>query len=168
MKVASKSRIVVFILSVLVWLALTDIKKPLEVAAAIVFGIIVSLVAGHFLITTEKTKSFFPRFYAAILYFFKFLWEMIKANIHVAYLVTHPRMPIKPGIVKIKTQLTKESGLTILANSITLTPGTLTIDINKDKQELYIHWIDVKTMDTEEATKEIGGRFEHRLREVFE
>jgi multicomponent Na+:H+ antiporter subunit E len=82
--------------------------------------------------------------------------------------VLHPKLPIKPGIVKIKTSLTKDSAITILTNSITLTPGTLTIDVNKEKSEVYVHWIDTESTDTEEATKSIGGRFEKRLTEVFE
>ena len=56
----------------------------------------------------------------------------------------------------------------MLANSITLTPGTLTVDINEDKKELYIHWIKVKSTDINEATKEIGEKFEKTLTEVFE
>jgi len=168
MNLVWKSRALVFLLSFLIWVALTDIRDGQEVIAALIIAVIVSLLAGHLLITTEKTKHLIHRLFSAFIYFIKFLWEMIKANIHVAYLVAHPLMPIKPGIVKIKTKLTKDSGLTVLANSITLTPGTLTIDIDKDNQELYIHWIDVKTIDTQEATEEIGGRFEHRLTEVFE
>jgi len=103
-----------------------------------------------------------------LFYILKFVWEIIKANLEVAYLVIHPMLPIKPGIVKIKTKLNKDSAITVLSNSITLTPGTLTVDVNKDKQELYIHWINVKTQDIDEATEEIGNRFEKTLTEVFE
>jgi multicomponent Na+:H+ antiporter subunit E len=152
----------------LVWFALTDIKVLQEVIVGVVISVIVSLVAGHFLVTTEKSEHFFKRMTSAVIYFFKFLWEMVKANIHVAYIVLHPKLPIKPGIVKIKTSLTKDSAITILTNSITLTPGTLTIDVNKEKSEVYVHWIDTESTDTEEATKSIGGRFEKRLTEVFE
>jgi multicomponent Na+:H+ antiporter subunit E len=152
----------------LVWFALTDIKNPQEIIIGVIVSLIVSLIAGHMLITTEKSHHPIKRIASGIVYLFKFLWEMIKANIHVAYIVVHPKLPIKPGIVKIKTKLTKDSALTILTNSITLTPGTLTIDLNKQNQDIYVHWIDTKYTDTAEATKEIGGRFENRLMEVFE
>ena len=56
----------------------------------------------------------------------------------------------------------------MLTNSITLTPGTLTIDVNEEKKEIYVHWIDVKATDMESCTKEIGARFEPTLKEVFE
>jgi len=86
----------------------------------------------------------------------------------------HPKMPIKPGIVKIKTSLKTESGITALANSITLTPGTLTVDLADEGQGdsrqtyLYIHWINVKSDDVEEATKYIAWKFEWFLKKIFE
>ena len=76
-------------------------------------------------------------------------------------------MPISPGIVKIKTNLTTDSGITALANSITLTPGTLTVDITDDGF-LYIHWINVKSDDVEQATKLISQKFEWFLKKIFE
>jgi multicomponent Na+:H+ antiporter subunit E len=86
----------------------------------------------------------------------------------VAYRVLHPKLPINPGIVKVKTILKTETGLTFLANFITLTPGTFSVDIDKDKGYLYIHWIDVKTQNIEEASQIIVSKFERILKEVFE
>jgi len=80
----------------------------------------------------------------------------------------HPRLPINPGIVKVKTKLTTDTALTFLANSITLTPGTMSVDIDKDNGILYIHWIDVKTKDVESATKIIVERFEKILKKIFD
>ena len=168
MQIKTRSRITVFILSFLVWIALTSIRDTQEVIAGLIVSVLVALIAGQFLITTEKQKHPIHRVFSAILYFFKFLWEMIKANFHVAYLVLHPNVPIKPGIVKIKTKLTKDTAITVLTNSITLTPGTLTVDVNPKKNEIYVHWIDVKSQDVKEATDMIGGKFEGRLTEVFE
>jgi multicomponent Na+:H+ antiporter subunit E len=74
-------------------------------------------------------------------------------------------LPINPGIVEYKTQLTDNAAKVILANSITLTPGTLTVDIKDDK--LYIHWIDVVSKEPEIIYKEIGENFEKVLKEIF-
>jgi len=71
-----------------------------------------------------------------------FFVGMAKANFDVAYRVITGK--INPGIVKISPNLKTDLGITMLANSITLTPGTLTVDINEDKNDLYIHWINVK------------------------
>jgi len=163
-----RSQIIIFVLAFLVWLALTGTSQLQELIAGIIVSLIVTLLSGHFLITDKKKNSFLKRFLYGILYFFKFLWEMLKANLHVAYIVLHPQLPIKPGIIKIHTNLKKDTSLTMLSNSITLTPGTLTVDINPDKQDLYIHWIDVESTDVEENSKNVGGRFEPLLAEVFE
>lgn len=163
-----KSRLVVFFLSILVWLALTDFKDVQEITAAVVIAVLVSLFAGHMLITTRKQKHLVIRWARAVIYFFYFLWEMLKANVHVAYIVLHPLLPIKPGIVKVKTRLTKDTALTVLTSSITLTPGTLTVDINPDLGEIYIHWIDVKATEPDECTAQISAGFERILKEVFE
>lgn len=101
-----------------------------------------------------------------LIYVVVLFWEMIKANLDVAYRAVHPRMPIKPGIVIIKTALKSDIAKMILANSITLTPGTFTLDVIGD--ELLIHWINVKAVDIDEATKMIGERFEKYLRVIFE
>lgn len=168
MTITKRSRIIVFCLSFLVWVALTSISDWQEVILGIIVALVVSLLAGQFLITTEKSKHPVRRLFLAIIYFFKFLWEMIKANLHVAYIVINPALPIRPGIVKIKTNLTKDSALTVLTNSITLTPGTLTVDINPESHEIYIHCIEVTSTDVGENTREIGGRFEGLIAEVFE
>ena len=93
------------------------------------------------------------------------LLEILKANIDVAYRVIHPKMPIKPGIVVIKTKLKQDVAKMILANSITLTPGTFTLDILGDT--LLIHWINVKSTETGESTEIIGRRFEKYLEVIF-
>lgn len=163
-----KSRIIVFILAFLAWIALTSIRDIQEVIAGLIVAVIVSFLAGHMLITTKKKNPLPKRIVMGIAYILKFLWEMIKANLHVAYIVVHPMLPIKPGIVRIKTKLSKDTSLTLLSNSITLTPGTLTVDISPEKKYLYVHWIDVISRDEEENTKNIGGRFEPLLTEVLE
>lgn len=167
MKTQTKSRLLVFALALLAWLALTAGGGVQEIVAGVVVAFIVTLVAGRF--WTGYPRRGFPRRAGfAVLYFFRFVWEMIKANIHVASIVLHPLRPIKPGIVKIRTGLHKDTALTILANSITLTPGTLTVDINPEAHELYIHCITVDGADIEENTRRIGARFERILKEVFE
>jgi len=168
MKIKTKSRLIVFVLGSLVWFALTDIKDIQEVITGIVIALLISLLAGHFLVVNQTSKGVLRRLLYLVIYIFRFLWELIKANLNVAYLVIHPKLPIKPGIVKIKTKLTKDSALTLLGNSITLTPGTMTVDINEDKKELYIHWIYVKEVQEEKATQEISQNFERILTEIFE
>ena len=89
-------------------------------------------------------------------------FNMAKANIDVAYRVITGK--IKPGIVKISPGLKTGLGMTILANSITLTPGTLSVDIDKDS--LYVHWINIKNKTPD--TKEVCGSFAEWVRRLTE
>jgi len=106
------------------------------------------------------------RWFWLLLYIPYFLYYCVKANLDVAYRVIHPDVPIRPGIVKVRTGLKSKLGKTFLANSITLTPGTLTVDMIGD--ELYVHWINVHTDDPKAQTAEIVQRFEGLLRRIFE
>lgn len=103
--------------------------------------------------------------YNYLLYLGVFLYELLKANINVMRYVYSPRIDIHPGIVEIKTSLESPIGRLALANSITLTPGTLVVDMQGDS--LFIHWINVSATDPVAATQEIAGRFEKYLKVIY-
>jgi multicomponent Na+:H+ antiporter subunit E len=94
-----------------------------------------------------------------------FIWKLILANLDVARRVLSPKIPLNPGIVKVKTNITDEVGKLTLANSITLTPGTLSIDVEDDS--IYVHSIDVKGSTEDEKSKNISGTFEKILGGIF-
>jgi multicomponent Na+:H+ antiporter subunit E len=111
--------------------------------------------------------KFTPRaFLFSIKFVFIFLWELIKSNLDVARRVITPSLPINPGIVEVKTKLTSKMARMLLANSITLTPGTLTVDIIDNS--LFVHWIDVSSDDINIATQEIVSTFENCLIEIYD
>lgn len=105
-------------------------------------------------------------FIYTFIYIFVFLVELIKANIDVTRRVLSPSMPINPGIVKVETRLKSKMARLLLANSITLTPGTFTIEINEEA--LYVHWIDVKHAEEAKATEDLVRKFEKILEEIYE
>ncbi|MFQ5882046.1 MAG: Na+/H+ antiporter subunit E [Candidatus Methylomirabilales bacterium] len=96
----------------------------------------------------------------------RFLFEVVKANLQVAALVLHPKMPIRPGIIAFATRHRSPLGTTMLANSITLTPGTLTMDLSPDGQTLYIHTLDIS--HPEEVREGIRRGLEDYTLEVTE
>jgi len=130
-------------------------------------SLLVTLIFGE-RFSRKPIKWFEPQryFWLIVLYMPFFVWQCIKANLDVAYRVLHPKMPIEPGIVKVRTRLKSKIGRTVLANSITMTPGTLSVDI-KDEY-LYIHWIKVYAKDEENATRIIVKKFERFLVRIFE
>jgi len=154
-----------FVVTFVLWLALSSELNRQELICGGLVCLITSLFAAHM-----YSKLGFPSLSIKMVLFFLayiivLFWEIIKANFDVAYRVIHPKMPIKPGIVVIKTHLKSDIAKMILANSITLTPGTFTLDVIGDK--LLIHWINVKAEDIDEATSLIGHKFEKYLRVIF-
>ncbi|OIO75276.1 MAG: hypothetical protein AUJ85_03540 [Elusimicrobia bacterium CG1_02_37_114] len=163
-----KSRILSFILSLIAWLILTWSVDWQHLLIGLLASIFVSWAVGD-LFTENPWKFKDPKRYLwAVYYIIILIWEMIKANLDVAYRVVHPGIPIKPGIVKVRTKLKSDAALTYLANSITLTPGTFTIDIDKENGFLYIHWINVVSEDIDKATEVIVQKFERILEKIFE
>ncbi|MBN1309205.1 MAG: Na+/H+ antiporter subunit E [Chitinispirillaceae bacterium] len=163
-----KSRIVFFIVVFGLWLLLCMAFDWEHVLIGAVVACFVSLIAGDIFVTRPHVLKNPLRYLWFMYYVPLFIWECLKANLDVAYRVIHPMRPIKPGIVKVKTGLKSETGLTFLANSITLTPGTMSVDFDREKGILYIHWINVASMDIEKATERIVARFERVLAKIFE
>ncbi len=94
-----------------------------------------------------------------------FLYELMMSGIAVAALVLRPNMNLKSGIFAYETELTKDSHITLLANLITLTPGTLTVDVSDNKRVLYIHAVDCSDIDATRAS--IRNGFERKIMEAF-
>ena len=96
--------------------------------------------------------------------------ELIKANLDVAFKALSPKLDIHPGFVKVPSELKSEYAEAMLADSITLTPGTITMDITEEdgQTNYYIHWIDVKTDDPKAAGDQIKGTLENWIRRIWE
>ena len=160
------NRVLYFLISFAVWLLLTGSLDVQNCVAGIIIAVLCTVFIGHMFFENTH-KMFNPRRIIWFLYYIPvFFLHMVRANLDVAYRVLHMDIPIRPGIVKVKTTMKSDLGLTFLANSITLTPGTLTVDIIGS--DLYIHWIYVRTDDPEEQTALIVRRFENILKKVFE
>jgi len=154
-----------FSILLIIWLGLSSSFHWQELSVGILLSLILSLILHKNYLRLGLPPLSIRRITFAIVYIVVLFKEIVIANIDVAYRVIHPKMPIKPGIVVIKTTLKQDMAKMILANSITLTPGTFTLDILGDT--LLIHWINVQSIETDEATKIIGERFEKYLRVIF-
>jgi multicomponent Na+:H+ antiporter subunit E len=163
-----KSKLVLFIVGFIVWSLLTWPLDFQHLIAGAIVAAFVAFITGDLFSRRPHHFGHIVRYIWFCYYVPMFLWECLKANIDVALRVLNPRLPINPGIVKVKTTLKSDTGLTFLANSITLTPGTLCVDIDAEKGILYIHWIDVKSQDIDKATELIVKPFEKILKKIFE
>ena len=97
-----------------------------------------------------------------------FLAALIKGGVAAACQILHPAWPVRSGIIKVKTSIKTDAGLTFLANAITVSPGTMTVDIDQKNGILYVHWTDVKAGDVETATRSIVEQWEPSIKKVFE
>jgi len=149
----------------IVWLVLSLPLDIQEIAAAAIVAVLLAAVP---LPGPAVYREIIPtprRIVAAFVYVFVFLWAVIKSNIDVAFRVLAPELPINPGIVRVKTRLKSRLGRLLLANSITLTPGTISVDI--DGEDLFVHWISTDARDVEESTRKIVSGFEKYLEVCF-
>ena len=149
----------------LVWLAFTTTLKLAEVLT----GLAVSLILAAISYETFTGWGFkgikLSNIWWSFVYILNFTWLMVKANLNVARIVLTPSLPINPGIVEFESKLTNSYAKMVLANSITLTPGTFTVDVVDNK--FYIHWLDVTATDPEQVYKEIAEPFERILLKIF-
>jgi len=134
------------------------------IAGLVVSAFVALLAAGR---DGAKWHSLFsPRRLLFLIAFLLYLAvAIVRSNLQMAAIVSSPRLPIRPGIVRVRTRLKSPAGRLVLANAITLTPGTLTVDAKGE--DLFIHWVNVETGDVDGATREIVAGFERYLEVVF-
>jgi len=123
-------------------------------------SLLVTYLSGDLLISKGELKKNFRSFLRFLIYIPYLLWQIILSNIDVVYRVLHPGLPIDPVIVSFKTRLKSELGIVTYANSITLTPGTVTIDVSK-KGEFLVH-----ALSSKYAESLLGGEMEKRILEI--
>lgn len=160
-----------FVLCFGFWLLLTWSFKPQELIAGAAVSLLAALLTSKFLIHVSAFHLFKPnRLFALIAYVFVFFRELVKANWDMARRCYGGCTDVNPGIVKIPVGLKGDYSRAMLANSITLTPGTITMDIAEQAGEsfYYIHWIDVAETDREKAGEIIKGRMEKGVRRIWE
>lgn len=124
------------------------------------FGLIIIFVFRRFF----KSRFYLGNIYAALKLTLIFLRELILSNIAVIKVVLKPKLDMRPGIFAYETVLTKDWEITILSSLITLTPGTLVVEVSDDNKILYIHAMDID--DVDEAKNSIRNSFEKAIMEV--
>ncbi len=112
-----------------------------------------------------KSGDYFAITARSIGYFFVFLQELIKANLEVVKIVLSRELKMTPGIIAYKLDVKTDAGITLLANSITLTPGTLSIDLSEDRKTLYVHALHME--DAEELEQSIRNSLEKYTKEIL-
>lgn len=143
------------------YLLISDTLSTFNLVTGAVSGFIVATALWHISVKgTVNPRQLGSRLIRLLIYIPLLLWEITKANFAVAYAVLHPDLPIDPGMVEFDAAVWSELPVTTLANSITLTPGTLTVNVTR--QHFTVHTL------TESAQDDLmEGRLERAVRFVF-
>jgi len=94
-----------------------------------------------------------------------FLWELIRANLRLAFDVATPRFQMKPGIIALPLDVTEDSEILLLAMLINLTPGSVALDVSDDRRVMYVHVMYISSPDDARAEIKLG--FERRILKLF-
>jgi multicomponent Na+:H+ antiporter subunit E len=154
-----------FLLNVLLslaWGALTGQFEPVN----LLFGFALGYVMLWLVSRTLPRSSYFNKLPATIEFLLFFIKELVYANLRIAITILSPKMRLRPGVVAVPLDLKSEGAITLLVNLITLTPGTLSLDVSTDRKMLYIHtiWLD----DVAQFRHNIKQGYERRVKEVIE
>jgi multicomponent Na+:H+ antiporter subunit E len=154
--------VLAFSTCLLTWVLLTGTLAVDELTLGIMVSLAVVIAAGQrlALLSGLRLTPWAPLY--LLRYLVYFFGQLARSNLDVARRVISPALPIHPELVEVRTGLTSDLGRMLLANSITLTPGTLTVEAEDDR--LLIHWIDsAPGSDLESATRAIAAGFERHI-----
>ena len=154
-------RLLSILLLALAWAAVTGSFSLPNLLFGLVLGI-----ASLFLVRNETGKARSAvHLWRVLLLAVLFVKELIISAWRVAKLVLSPRMDLQPGIFSYPLKVDRDFEITLLANLITLTPGTLSVDVSEDRRTLYVHAIDCR--DPQAARRDIADGFERKILEAF-
>lgn len=138
--------IITFFILFLNWVIWSGMFDAFHLSLGVISCLLVIYMSHDILFTREKFTS---KHLIEVIRFIKYipwlLYQIVLSNIHVASLVLNPKMPIDPQLIRFKAKLKKNISVVIFANSITLTPGTITADIKEG--EFYVHCISRNVAD---------------------
>ncbi len=130
-----QKRFLMNVLLTVIWVALTGSFDYLN----FIFGFLVSFFVMWIISRNTDDRKYFTIAFKVLGFFFFFLYEFFKATIEVAYEVMTKRFQMKPGIIKMPLDAKTDLEITLLSNLISLTPGTLVLDVSEDRTVIYIH-----------------------------
>ncbi len=156
------------VLSFVVWIILLPRITVELMLAGMLVAVLTGWALGRYAFEGATRGFLDPRRWVYFLvYLFVLMRGILLAGILLAKVILRRDMPIQPGVVAIPTRLRKRWELTLLANSITLTPGTFFLDMNEEERMMYVHWISIKSEAVDEIRRMVTERYERIISKVF-
>lgn len=145
----------------LLWVLVTEEPSSTNFLIGMALGLLVLGTFGRPL----GGGAYVARFFAVVRLVLYFLWQLVLANLRVAYFIVMPLDRLKPGLVAVPLEPMSEYAVMVLANLITLTPGTMSVEVSEDRRTLFVHAMEVE--DVGAFVREIKTGFEARVLEVM-
>lgn len=158
-----KHHLFLFLTMLLLWVLLTGSLAIDELFGGILVAAVVSLISAPYISIFEGVRYTPMAIVSVFTYLGYFFIALIRANFDMARRVLSPSLPISPELLEVETRLQSKLGQMLLANSITLTPGTLSVELRHNK--ILVHWIAVPEggVSLEQATQDIASGFEKHI-----
>lgn len=157
-----KNRFLANLILAFIWVALTGSFD----VANVIFGFFLSYFVLWIITRGSGRARYFRMVPKVISFFFFFSYELIKANLQVAWEMGTPKFHMTPGIVGVPLDVQSDAEITMLANLITLTPGTLSLDVSEDKKILYVYSMYIT--NREDFIQGIKNGFEKRIKQLYQ
>lgn len=154
------------ILLAVIWAIALGPMTPFNLVVGFVVGYLMLALAWRLGLGDQNQRiNYFRRVFQVLSFLVFFSKEMVAANIKMAYYTVQPLSRLRPGIVSVPIDGMSDIEITTLANLITLTPGTLSLDISEDNTRLIVHCMDAS--DPEAVEREIREGFQRRVKELM-
>lgn len=155
------SRILFHVVLALLWCMMHNSFHPVT----FIVGYLLAWASTSMFKVITTYKPYRMNVLEGIKLFFIFLKEMIVANIQIAYIIISPSMNIRPGLIEYPLDIRNDGAIVLLANMISLTPGTLSVDISPDRKFIYVHAMVMETPD--QLKQQIKNTFERRIQKML-
>lgn len=157
------------IFAFVLYIIYTGSLRLYDILTGLVVAVLVGVSLSPLIVEDWRKSLDTKRFLTLVKYVFRyFLVDEVKSHLQVIKLGFSPKMPIKPGFVRVPVKSRSDYALTLVSLSITNTPGTVVVDLDKEKGILYVNWIYVKTTDPQGCYEEIARVFDEYAKRIFD
>ncbi|MEM0025560.1 MAG: Na+/H+ antiporter subunit E [Zestosphaera sp.] len=161
--------IVPVLLSFIIYVVYTGTLRLYDILTGFLVALVIGVLTSNLLIEDWRKSLSLRRFVNLVRFAFRYFFiDEVKAHLLLIKLSLSPKLDLRPAIVKMPIKTRNDYGITLVSLSITNTPGTVVVDLNKEKGNIYVHWIYAKTTKPEESYKEVSEVFDTYALKVFD
>jgi|GEM_PF-261308 len=161
------NKLTIALLSMAFYAVFTGLATELTILTGLVASAVIALTLEPVLIKGELKPKDFVKLIYLIEYLLYFAATVLKEHFKIAKVILSRKIHVNPIIVEVPFNLENDYGITLLASTVTNTPGTITLHVDKTGKVLYVHWLMAKTMNSSEVKREIVKEFEELIKKIF-